>query len=143
MIDSGVRLKEERERLGMTQTAFAERTGVQKNTQLNYEKGARSPDVSYLSRAAAAGADVQYIVTGQRAAASLTSDVQHLVSAYLAAPAGLRAAALAVLGSGDATAPKKAARLGPSISIGGDVGQVVKGDATFNAPVVGKKARKK
>ncbi|WP_162961855.1 helix-turn-helix domain-containing protein, partial [Pseudomonas aeruginosa] len=47
----GERLKEERQRLGMSQTELAEQCGVSKNTQLAYEKGERSPDAAYLLRA--------------------------------------------------------------------------------------------
>lgn len=35
-------------------------------SQRNYEKGERSPDADYLAALAAAGADVLYILTGQR-----------------------------------------------------------------------------
>ncbi|GBL46234.1 hypothetical protein SFMTTN_2047 [Sulfuriferula multivorans] len=38
-------------------------------SQINYEKGERMPDAAYLSAIAAAGADVQYILTGLRAGA--------------------------------------------------------------------------
>lgn len=62
----GERLREERQRLGLNQTEFAGLAGVQKQAQLKYEKGERSPDANYLAAIAAAGADVQYIVTGVR-----------------------------------------------------------------------------
>jgi transcriptional regulator with XRE-family HTH domain len=60
----GARLREERERLGLSQTAFAESCGVKKLAQINYEKGERAPDVIYLHRASQAGADATYILTG-------------------------------------------------------------------------------
>lgn len=62
----GERLKEERERLGLNQTAFAALAGASKNTQYNYEKGERSPDAAYLAAAAQAGVDLLYVVTGER-----------------------------------------------------------------------------
>lgn len=62
----GERLKEERGRLGLTQTAIADAARVTKNTQINYEKDARSPDASYLAAVAALGVDVLYVLTGQR-----------------------------------------------------------------------------
>lgn len=102
-----------------------------------YEKGERSPDIPYLSAFAARGADVLYIVTGLRAAANLTPDVQQLVSAYLTAAPTLRAAALAVLATG--SVPSSGAQL----TFEGAVGAAVVGDATFKGPLVGKKARKK
>lgn len=67
----GTRLKEERERLGMSQTAFGEAGGVKKNAQINYERDERKPDAGYLSAIAAMGADVLYIVTGQRSVAAV------------------------------------------------------------------------
>lgn len=66
----GERLKEERERLGLSQTDFAALAGASKNTQYNYEKGGRSPDSIYLAAAAAQGVDILYVVTGQRAPTS-------------------------------------------------------------------------
>ncbi len=62
-----LRLREERERLGFSQEAFGALGGVQKRAQINYEKGERHPDSAYLAAIAAAGADVLYILTGQRA----------------------------------------------------------------------------
>ena len=61
-----VRLREERERLGLNQVEFGSIGGVKKLAQINYEKGERHPDSAYLAAIAAAGADVLYILTGQR-----------------------------------------------------------------------------
>ncbi|WP_036662663.1 helix-turn-helix transcriptional regulator [Pandoraea sp. SD6-2] len=63
-----VRLKEERERLGMSQQALADACGVGLRSQQNYEKGERSPDAQYLASLADTGADVLYVLTGKRAA---------------------------------------------------------------------------
>ncbi len=63
----GVRIKEERERLGFTQEYFAALGGVTARTQRNYELGKRVPDVAYLD-AVANTVDIQYIVTGERSA---------------------------------------------------------------------------
>lgn len=60
------RLKEERTRLSANQSEFAQIGGVQKNAQIKYEKGERSPDAEYLQRIAAHGADVLYLLTGHR-----------------------------------------------------------------------------
>lgn len=62
----GERLRQERDRLGLNQTAFAEVGGVQKRAQINYEKDERYPDAGYLAAIAAAGVDVLYVLTGQR-----------------------------------------------------------------------------
>jgi transcriptional regulator with XRE-family HTH domain len=63
----GQRLREERERLGFNQIDFAGIAGTIRGTQYNYESGKRSPDALYLAAIAAVGADVNYILTGQRA----------------------------------------------------------------------------
>ena len=60
------RLKEERTRMSANQSEFAQIGGVQKNAQIKYEKGERSPDADYLQRIAAHGVDVLYLLTGHR-----------------------------------------------------------------------------
>lgn len=64
------RLREERERLGLSQEKFGALGGVLKRAQINYEKGERNPDSAYLTAIAAAGVDVLYVLTGQRGAQS-------------------------------------------------------------------------
>ena len=60
------RIKAAREALGLSQQALADRLGVSLRSQQNYEAGSRAPDADYLAAIAAAGADVLYILTGQR-----------------------------------------------------------------------------
>ncbi|WGM10109.1 hypothetical protein QE197_03100 [Arsenophonus nasoniae] len=62
----GDRLKSERLRLGLSQEIFAERCGVKKLTQYNYEKSERHPDAGYLIAAKALGVDLNYVMTGER-----------------------------------------------------------------------------
>jgi transcriptional regulator with XRE-family HTH domain len=62
----GQRLRAERERLNLTQTQLADLTGIKTNAQGAYEKGPRTPKVSYLLACRAAGLDVVYILTSQR-----------------------------------------------------------------------------
>lgn len=64
----GTRLRGERERLGLGQVALGAMAGVAKNTQLNYERGPRTPDANYLAAVARYGVDVLYVVTGRREA---------------------------------------------------------------------------
>lgn len=58
--------------MGLSQTAFAEIAekkgvaGATRQSQANYEKGKQAPNAAYLAAIAAAGADVQYILTGTR-----------------------------------------------------------------------------
>ncbi len=81
----GNRLREERERLGFTQTEFAALGGATKNSQYNYEKGGRSPDTAYLLGIAAHGVDILYVVTGERVPMKqdgLTVEEAELLLAY-------------------------------------------------------------
>jgi transcriptional regulator with XRE-family HTH domain len=83
MHDFSERLKEERKRLGLNQDSFAVLGGVQKLTQFNYEKGIRKPDSDYLAAIAAAGVDVQYLLTGERSRnARLPEDEGELLEGY-------------------------------------------------------------
>ena len=66
-MDTGGRLREERERLGMNQTDFGAVGGVKKLAQIKYEKGERAPDAAALAAWAQIGVDVLYVITGQRA----------------------------------------------------------------------------
>lgn len=62
----GERLKAERGRLGLNQADFAGVAGTTKKSQIGYEKDVVPPDAAYLAAVAAAGVDVQYVITGQR-----------------------------------------------------------------------------
>jgi len=61
------RLKEERERLGYTQPAFAALAGATKQAQLKWEKGETSPNAAALSAWALAGLNLLYVFMGVRA----------------------------------------------------------------------------
>ncbi|WP_200882989.1 helix-turn-helix domain-containing protein [Cellvibrio mixtus] len=83
----GERLRSERERLGLTQDEFSEKGGVKKRAQINYEKGERNPDSTYLAAIAAAGVDIVYVITGVRTtpaaalsprAAALVDNFEHM-----------------------------------------------------------------
>ena len=63
----GSRLREERERLGLSQPALGEIAGAAKRTVIDWEKGKSSPNGTQLAALTAAGLDVLYILTGQRA----------------------------------------------------------------------------
>jgi len=66
MKDFGIRLKEERERLGLSQAKFAEACGVGKTAQYTYEKGDRDPSMSYMDAAEKVGVDTTYVFSGTR-----------------------------------------------------------------------------
>ena len=60
----GSRLRQERDRLGLSQKAFGMIGGVEANAQGKYENGDRAPKADYLSRVAERGVDVLYVLTG-------------------------------------------------------------------------------
>ena len=96
------RLKEERKRVKLTQTELALNAGITKSAQVDYEKERLPAFATYLEKVAEAGLDVGYIVTGQRGPVPLTPEETALLELYRAAGPALRAAALAVLGTGSA-----------------------------------------
>lgn len=61
----GARLKAERERLGLSQTDFAAIAGASKHAQINWEKGAASPNAVALEAWEKRGLDVLYVITGR------------------------------------------------------------------------------
>ena len=62
----GARIREERERLGFSQPAFAALADASKRSQIGWEQGRSFPDAAVMSAWSAAGADVSYIITGMR-----------------------------------------------------------------------------
>ena len=68
MASIGDRLREERLRLGKNQPEFAALGHAAKRSQIRYESGEKSPDAEYLAGIVEAGADVHYIITGERRA---------------------------------------------------------------------------
>lgn len=65
------RLREEREKLGYSQTAFGALLGKVKQTVIDWESGKSFPNAAFLAAIAAAGADVQYILTGRKSVPAL------------------------------------------------------------------------
>jgi transcriptional regulator with XRE-family HTH domain len=59
----GARLREERERLRLSQVELASTCGVGRTTQHIYESGVRAPDVRYLLLAASAGVDLIFLLS--------------------------------------------------------------------------------
>ncbi len=102
---------EERERLGFGQAEFAALAGLTDRSQRMYEKGERQPDTKYLLAIAGAGADIVYILTGQRldlSGRTLTVEEASLLDNYRAADERGRAAARAVLSTLAEPAPYRA-----------------------------------
>ncbi|MGE8323821.1 MAG: helix-turn-helix domain-containing protein [Pseudomonas sp.] len=81
----GPRLRNERERLGMTQRAFGEIGGVEPNAQGKYESGLRAPRIDYLAALAAKGVDALYVLSEVRTPVPLggiTPDEASLLGAF-------------------------------------------------------------
>lgn len=83
----GERLREERERLGLSQPKFAAIVGATKQTLFSWESGKTAPDGFQMEAFAAAGVDVLYVLTGQRSrplppAAALDPDIKTLIDDY-------------------------------------------------------------
>jgi transcriptional regulator with XRE-family HTH domain len=79
----GQRLKQERVRLKLSQSALGAIGGVETNAQGNYENGLRYPRADYLSRIAKGGVDVAYVVTGRTfPAADVSMKVDELPAAH-------------------------------------------------------------
>ena len=120
MSSIGERLREERQRLAMNQTELGVVAGVLKQAQIKYEKGERFPDAAYLAAAAAVGADIRYIVTGDRDAPPsevLSADERELLALFRSASLTGKAAAIGALQG--------------AAGLGGKIGQ------QFNAPIEG------
>ena len=83
----GARLREERERLRLSQTAFAARAGTTQNTQYLYEKGERTPDGTYFAEVVQTGVDILYVLSGARSSNSAISPREvALLDNYRASP---------------------------------------------------------
>lgn len=103
------RLIKERERLGLNQDQMAVAGGMKKRAYCYYESGERAPDAIFLSGVAKLGADIRYIVTGERDGPPpdvLSADERYLLERYRSSPQPLKDAALRVLLGGEAPTGK-------------------------------------
>lgn len=78
----GVRLREERERLGLNQTEMGEAGGVNRSSQSLYERGVSPCSIDYLLMVDRAGADLQYLFTGIRGGGELSEREGELLAAF-------------------------------------------------------------
>lgn len=83
MVSIGERLREERLRLGLSQTEMAEAGGATKKTHGLYERGERSPTADYLYALIETGIDVPYIFTGNHMVTATDSPESHVHPAGL------------------------------------------------------------
>jgi transcriptional regulator with XRE-family HTH domain len=78
----GTRLKNVRTGLGFNQTDFAERCGITKRSQINYEKDERSPDASYLTKLNQEfGVDITWLLTGTNPTPELKHNLDLMLKA--------------------------------------------------------------
>lgn len=76
----GQRLREERERLGVSQTALACIGGVKRLAQSQYEKETSSPTVRYLAAVGGVGINLDYALFGRAPTdASLTLEKKYRI----------------------------------------------------------------
>lgn len=140
------RLRAERKRLGLSQEKFAALASVTKDTQLNYESGARKPDSDYLIAICAAGVDSHFLLHGTPSSDELTSDESELLLGFrkLDLRGKLRLLGLVEgMTEGGVTAPAASPQVQrrQKITIKGEVGHQVNGDVT--APMTVNIANKK
>ncbi len=134
----GVRLKEERERLGFNQPVFAAIAGATKQTVNSWEAGRSSPKADQLEALGEQGVDVYYVLTGQRVGLATTLSAREfaLVENYRAAPEAGKAAldtTSAYLAGGN-PAPAPTPQKQTNFSIGSVHGSVVEGGVVNNGP---------
>lgn len=81
----GARLREERERLGLSQLAFAALAEVALRTEQDWERGVSAVKSDFLTVVAQHGVDVLYVITGERLSSKLSLDpIQSAVLGSLA-----------------------------------------------------------
>lgn len=110
----GSRLREERERLGLTQRVFGEVGGVEPNAQGKYESGERTPKADYLAAVAARGVDALYVLSGMRTPVpqgSLSSEESRVLASFRGLASTDQAAVQQLLGSLAGALPRACAKI--------------------------------
>lgn len=78
----GLRISEERKKLGLNQAEAGEICGVSREMWGKYERDKAVMGTEVLSNFAKAGADVLYILTGEKKESSLSRDEEILLDNY-------------------------------------------------------------
>ncbi|WP_079218125.1 helix-turn-helix domain-containing protein [Herbaspirillum robiniae] len=138
----GERLKSERNRLGLSQEAFAAVGGVKKLAQISYEQGKTLPDVGFMIALSKIGVDASFVMFGTPTAEAATADEQQLLLGYRRLDIIGKARVLGVI---EGATPHGNSAPRNQISIGGDVGHQINGDVhgTVKGPRMGKTTVKK
>jgi transcriptional regulator with XRE-family HTH domain len=136
----GARLREERERLGLSQPAYAAIASTTKQTLFSWETGKTAPDGFQLAALADGGTDVLYVVTGERSQplppeTALPQDERALLDAYRACPPEARRHLIqsaALLGAGLADTPRPSARGTNQVKVSARGGHAAGRDITIH-----------
>ncbi|QGM80696.1 ORF6C domain-containing protein [Otariodibacter oris] len=78
--DMGIRLVEERTRLGYSQASFAHQTEINRETLRLNELGRSGMSAEFLGRAAQLGVDIQYVITGIRSITHINKNKESGIS---------------------------------------------------------------
>lgn len=97
MTTFGTRLKTERKRLQLTQVELAALGGLQKNAQIDYEKGESSPNADYLMKVAQAGVDIGFLFYNTRSGLGASQQVTELLTVLSELPPAQQAMSFAML----------------------------------------------
>lgn len=84
------RLKEERQRVGLSAEETADLGRVGRTTQFAYEKAANAPDTDYLLRLQGGGFDVVYVLSGHRDRVRISACSRALLDRYEVVPKSMR-----------------------------------------------------
>lgn len=104
----GERLREERERLGLSQPVFAAHAGTTKQTLFSWESGKTAPNAQQLAALASAGVDVMFVLSGTRAQPPLQAAEAALLQSYRSCDAAAQVSLLqtaALLAAGVEVSP--------------------------------------
>lgn len=94
----GKRIKQERDRIGMSQAELGAAGQVGRRTQTAYEAETSSPDIRYMAAIARVGVDLLYVLTGSPSPSLLQIDESELIGQYRGASADVRLSVLGTLG---------------------------------------------
>lgn len=130
-------IKNERQRLGLTQPAFAVAAGVAHRTLSDWEKGVSSPTAVQIAALAEYGADPLFIITGKRSMAVaeialLPPDERGLLDSYRRCNAAAKKTLIqtaALLATGGSPEPRISQKAGNNSKQVGVIN--TKGDVTF------------
>lgn len=98
------RIKEERERNGLTQAALANAIGATRRSVINWESEAAQPPAIAVAAMSTCGMDVLYVLTGQRSQSihemeTLPPDERIMLDNYRHAPPAVQAGVKTTLGA--------------------------------------------